>query len=689
VSKSGNEVLRNRILQLKRFVGQTFPRGARIKMTLPLNSSVFHLATSTAFVGIIFCTFGCRDRGTIQQNGKETPTEATSVTANESYVKRLTADGWDNRAAESVVRLNAEWFAIQADENSAGFEIQLKLLGGLGKHSDIQAFLADYPETAGLLAAAADPQLVADTLRTAANNGEYDRIAGLYVQNAAPRDAADVAEALQANYDLICALNRRGLLGCDVMFVFDRDGLEASEYEAWLREAISARVAASDDELAGFANLIMRHGSSIRERMRADDEFRLRFRGDLWPKLARVVESEQGAFEQYLDEPRIWNLLALDNGEELLRRCGLLPIDLLFGYLEIDHPPYPESLHKKIIQILLRREELVIHSLMKFRSEPQFHKLLQRDLSPDTRSAALAHLFKAGANYPEKLALYERLNDTALAEEVGPPPSGIITWVPFYYTLYEVPKKRLQGREPTGMELFSAAADPVFLVVDIFTFGQGAAGRKVLLAGGKEAAERAATEIAEKGAEKVFVTTLRDTGLELAKNRIGKEVAEKMSEKELVTWSVSGTLSQMQQAVKSTVGKATTFEITKPVQFMFGYSGVGRETWKRWTGMEARLFMRGDAKVFVRLENAPVAVIGTRSAAFLNRTAQDLSIGAVAESEPGQKALHSGVKQVLSAKDQLHTWQQHVSAWWLFNASTIDQNVGPAERERTPTEGSK
>jgi hypothetical protein len=104
--------------------------------------------------------------------------------------------------------------------------------------------------------------------------------------------------------------------------------------------------------------------------------------------------------------------------------------------------------------------------------------------------------------------------------------------------------------------------------------------------------------------------------------------------------------------------------------------------------MEARLFMRGDAKVFVRLGNAPVAVIGTRSTAFLNRTAQDLSIGAVAESELGQEALHSGVKQVLSAKDQLHSWRQHMSAWWLFNASTIDQNVGPVEREHTTSEGS-
>jgi|GEM_PF-6179391 len=188
------------------FVGWTITRGEKIKMSITRKSAVHHLTTTIAFVGMTICPFGCRDTGTSHKNDKAQSTGPTSSAASdgdtESYVKRLTADGWDQRAAESVVGLNAEWLAIQADENPAGLEIQLKLLGSLGKHSDLHGFLTDHPETAGLLAAAADPQLVADTLRTAANGGEYDRVAGLYVQSAAPRDAADVAQALKANHDL-------------------------------------------------------------------------------------------------------------------------------------------------------------------------------------------------------------------------------------------------------------------------------------------------------------------------------------------------------------------------------------------------------------------------------------------------------------------------------------------------------
>ncbi|MBI5764291.1 MAG: hypothetical protein HZA51_12285 [Planctomycetes bacterium] len=596
-----------------------------------------------------------------------------------AYVRRLTDAGWDSRAARAVVELNSKWFEIQTEENPAGLELQLKLLEGLGQHSTLARFISEHPETAGLLAVADDPELIAAGLDSAYE--DYQIVAGLYVQHAAPRDAADVAAALKANRDLICALHRRGLLGCEVLFIFDRQDVAAEEYETWLREAIQAKSAASDAELASFVNLAMRHGPALRDRLKHSEDFRRRLRSELWPRLSRAVDGEHAMFEQYLDEKRIWDLLALDNGEELLKRCGLLPIDLLYGYPEIDHVPYPKVLHDKIVQMLLRREERTIHALMKFRREPLFHKFMQRDLSSDTLSAALAQLFNAGPNYPDRLALYARIDDKALADEVGPPNSGIVTWIPFYYTVYEVPQKLLQGRDPSGMDLFSAVVDPVFLVLDIYTGGGTAVGRKALLVGGKEVTEVATRKLAEKGGAQLFVTALRDTGLELARKQVGKEIAEKMGEKELVNWTITGTLSEMQQAVRTTIGMATAFEITRPLQFMFQYGRVGRETWKRITGMEARLFMRGDAKVFVRITNLAGAVVGSRTAAFFERTAQDLALGAAFESEPGQDLLHEAVKRVLSSKEQLQAWQQNVSAWWLRNAC---QNTAQPEGTEVP-----
>lgn len=583
------------------------------------------------------------------------------------YARRLTNAGWNQNSAESVVELNKEWFTILADENPGGLELQMKLLEGLGGRPALSRFLSEHPETAGLLAVAEDPEGLASLLDSARN--DYATIAGLYVQHVGAVGVADLSEALKENSDLICQLQARGLPGCELLFIFDRNAEGAEEYEHWLREALQAKFAASDAEFASFINLVMRQGPALREKLSRSESFRTRFRTELWPRLVRVVDGGHGTFELYLDEDSIWEMLALDNGEELLKRCGLLPLDLLFGHPEIDHKAYPEHLHARIVQILLRREEQAIHALMKFRGEPSFEEFLGRDLPAEVFSASLTQLFRAGPNYPETLKLFARLSDKALIEETGPPPSGLVTWIPLYYTVYEIPRKLAQGRQPTSMDLFSAAVDPLFLAVDIFSGGSFPAGRRILIAGGKEAADAASRKLVQKGWQKVIVTTLRDSGLELASKQLGKDIAAKMGEKELVSWSITAALSEIQHCVRTAIGKATVFEITKPVQFMFQYSRAGRQTWKRFTGMEARLFMRGDAKVYVRLTNTAGAVLGSRGAAFFERTAQDLALGAAFESELGQDVIQEGLKTGVSAADQLRAWQQNVSAWWLLNAS--------------------
>lgn len=96
--------------------------------------------------------------------------------------------------------------------------------------------------------------------------------------------------------------------------------------------------------------------------------------------------------------------------------------------------------------------------------------------------------------------------------------------------------------------------------------------------------------------------------------------------------------------------------------------------------------MRGDAKVYVRFSNLAGAVVGSRGAAFFERTAQDLALGTALESEPGQDALHEGVKRVISTKEQLRSWQQNMSAWWLLNASQSTAQTGPTE---VPRQGAK
>ncbi|MFO0954181.1 MAG: hypothetical protein U0835_24100 [Isosphaeraceae bacterium] len=576
-----------------------------------------------------------------------------------ALIDDLIKSGWTADAARAVAELNEEWFGIQREEDPVRYARQVELLCRLGRHPELGVFLTAHPEAAGLLAGVKDPAQIVASFPD--SEPDYDLIAGCYVQNASPEDAARLAAALTRHRDVILDLRRRGLIGAEDIFIFDRVAPAEGPYDSWLREALEAHQQWSEDELSSFINLAMRHGPELRRRMREAPEFSSRYRGDLWPKMTRIASRDRNMFEKYLDDVRVWDLLALDQGEQLLDVSGLIAIDLLYGYREIGHDPYPESLRDRVVQILLRGDDRTIHALFRYRNEALFHKLIARPLTTDAQRAALGRLQQVGPGYPELLAKFDRLSDAALTEEVGPPPSGLIVWVPFYYTVYEVPKKLIQGRDPSAMDWFSAIADPAFLVIDIASGGESKVVRETVTKGGRT--------VVEKGAEKALVTTLKNTGLELAQKQLTKDVVESLGERELAGWTVTGTLSGMQQAVRDAMGRATTFEITKPVQFMFRYSGLGREGWKQLTGMEARLFMRGDARVFVRLSNVAGAVVGSRTAAYFERTAKDLTLGSVAESEPGQRTIEAGTRGVLSAKEQLVQWRRQASAWWLLNST--------------------
>jgi len=585
---------------------------------------------------------------------------------------RLRSAGWPEAAADAVVDLNLDWLAIQKEENPAGFEIQLKLLERLGSHPKVFALIEKHPETAALLAGTSSPSPMALSLTV--DSRDYEPLAGLFVQYANARDRDRLVAALRSERRMIRKLQQRGILGAEVLFMYDRppDRGDASadwarDYDRWLHDELETRLGVPDEELASFVNLIFQQGPEIRRRLASDEGFRREFRSNIWPRLNRAAAANQNMFEVFLSDPRVWDLLQLDAGEELLKGTGLVAIDLLYGYPDDDRPPYPPRVRPQVIQILLRREPLSIQALLQFRREPLFIRILEKQISADTRVSVLAKLFQARPNHRSLLATYDRLEGGPLAEEVGPPPHGVITWVPFYYTVYEVPKKWLQGRDATGMDLLQAALDPALLVVDIFTGGGAEVGKRAIVTAG---------ELVETAGERVVVVTLEKRAAEIAARRIGQEGTELIAKKggeTLGEWSLTAMFSEMQSAVRGALGKASTLDVTNLLHVLHRYGGVSRQTFKNLFGLEARVFMRGDAKVFLRLGNVPRAMLGARAADFMMRTSNDLMLGGVVESELGQDSIKGVADTVATGKaravDALRTWQQHVSALWLLEAS--------------------
>jgi hypothetical protein len=588
---------------------------------------------------------------------------------------RLLRAGWPLETATQVVDLNLDWFVIQAEENEGGFELQLKLLEALGDHPLVFSVVEDHPELAGLVAGSASPEDVAKSLSVPAR--DYEPLTGLFLQHAASHDRTTLTKALLDQRDTIRFLQDRGLPGAEVLFMYERPAAGprdwSFEYDRWLHDELESRRHVPDEEIASFVNLALTQGPAIRRRLAEDESFRRGFRTQLWPKLNRAASGTQQMFEVFLRDSRIWDLLQLDPGESLLEGTGPLAIDLLYGYPEEGKPAYPAEVHGEVIQILLRGEPLSIQALLEFRREPLFIDLLKKQLPDDTRTAALAKLFQARPNHTPLLATYVPLTSAALADEVGPPPHGVITWVPFYYTVYEVPKKLLQGRDATAMDLIQAALDPVMLIADVATGGGAEVTRRALIAAGKETGERLG--------EKAIVVTLEKSAADLASRKIGAEAAEQVATRggvAMADLTMTALLSETQAAIKG-AGRVSTIDVTNLVRFLHRSAGLNRQTMREWLGLEARLFMRGDAKVFFQLHNVPKALMGAKAAEFLARTGRDLMIGGAVESERGQDVLRDSARRGIEAKDQavdaLRSWRQHVSAIWLLQASQAPATV--------------
>jgi hypothetical protein len=359
-------------------------------------------------------------------------------------------------------------------------------------------------------------------------------------------------------------------------------------------------------------------------------------------------------FEHFLDDERIWDLLALDTGEMLLTERGLLAIDLLFGYPQFGRPAYPPRLHDQVTQILLKGNETTILALQHFRAERRFHRLLERSLPAGTLVAAIEHLFANASNYVNLLNTYDRLSDTALIDEVGPPPTGLVTWIPFYYTVYEVPKKLLQGREINGGDCFDALLDPAFLVVDLYSMGSASAVKSAI-----------------KGSKQVMRTTLRNSS-ELAAKSLGHAVSRNLTREQLLKWTITQAISNAQTSIAHAFRHGLTADITRPVQFMFGMCGSSAKTCKYLTGLEARLFMRQDARVTIHFTHLPSAIANTR----LGQVLIDTSLNALAESESVQSVLAYSLRGALENwkgfHDEMAAWREQVSLWWLLHAEQVD-----------------
>ena len=587
------------------------------------------------------------------------PAQAADYSTQVGLIEILTDAGWPSATAKKVVELNTDFWLYALADNPNEIQAQMNWLVGLGKHPEVMTDLRRHPELSALLARAEDPKAVIKSLQ---DSSCYGPVSGL-LYGARSDDSFTIARVVSRHQTLLCDVARRRpvlLPAVFTLFELPETGVGVAEYERWLDDVLRWALRQGDDVLEARLALIggsqegqsFGIGTEIRHRMATDPKFRRQFPNQLWPAFERVVanlsanesngQSMESFFEVLGTHPQVWDLLAMPSGEKLLKLSGLEAIDILVGPEAI-----PPSLHSMVTDAMLRDDKLTINAFFVFGNEPVFVQLMQKNMPLGTRRALLYRLLEKDCpSYPEKacpnlstrLAYYRSLSDITLAEEVGPEPSGPVTWIPLY-TSSQVIKKLAQGRDVSWVDVGILVVEVVTLPATLTGGGQlinrslGGAAKAAAKQGGKVATKEAAKEAAKSGWLKIIQSAPRQSANWLVKrSRTVRYVRDQYAK-----------LRHGWKQVTDRVENALAVDMKPALEWMFRNGGTrGKKLAEKLAG-SARFYMRKDARVVVNPfglgQTGPIA-------AFLKETSENALID-----EVGDAAL------------------KNISAWYLTQAT--------------------
>jgi hypothetical protein len=336
----------------------------------------------------------------------------------------------------------------------------------------------------------------------------------------------------------------------------------------------------------------------------------------------------------YVYEPRVWEYFHTyrDKGDapyEVFKRYGAVAVELGLA------PEY-RDISDRVLDALLHGDQLVVTCLLNedLRRNPLFPQLFRRSIPAGILANALARLASDPNRANYNLEKWSRLSDTALAEELGPPPQGLVTWLPGY-GLYNLARKMAQGRDVGAVDLLWAAGDllvfaPMGSAVGSASRGIGAAAKVT------SGTARLASKVAARAPGAVARQALRQ-GAARQMGRFAAKQAGKVA--------ASRALSQ---AAPSLVPHANP-EVTHLLAFSDDILAA-----LRWKGTKvpivkrfSRYFMLQGGRLFIGPPSEHFV------ARFLHETAENAAL------EMGLNAA-SGIGQAMHDR----RWREHLSAWW-------------------------
>lgn len=575
------------------------------------------------------------------------------------WIARLITANWTPAAAQAVITINENWFTQLSQQHPREFDRILRSLSALSRYPNWLTLLESHPEIAGLAIGAENPRLLYRVL-TATSKKCWPYILQQYSYLAAPSDAAALTVALENYSRSICSLAQAGIPGAAAVFIFDTTRSGAKEYAAWLEHDLLKPALRNSVDLAEVVTFAITQGPQLRERLATHPQLRQRL-PELWQALQRAINTGTARDEKLAlitTETKIWDLLLLAEGEAILQKWGpAVPIALLFGPMAM-----PPDLHPVVVRALYQGHTSIVDLLQRHLGEQNLYNLMRRS---DLDAYQIERILNAlegtcpdcPTDYTDRLAYFARLSPTAIQSQFAPPPTGIVTWIPYHNELITLNKVML-GREVTATEWAMLGVGVAMLAVP----------GSLLLQGSKTVAKQTAAQSA-----KIMVQGLKSpTTQELAK-QLFKNMSPHLTQvTQLLPKIFSDTLKQqIMPFVKKNVAqieKLTQINITAPVQWIFETTGIGRQSFKHLTGLEARVIMREDAKVFIY----PTRI----SYIYIQYSVQKKAVNVIKNmlDNKDDKESKSAIESSNTTTAEIE-WQHNASQWWLLNGAGLIMNL--------------
>lgn len=609
--------------------------------------------------------FVCGHQAAIAQAQPSPPAELSHKSTDRDRALNLLLDTgeWSVDACRNWWEANERRLQATAEVAPDLVEKELRLLCQMRPEGKVLRLIEKHPETAGVLLLAYKKEALAAAILNAPES-EQDMLVASYLFSTTGTEVDEWTQAVARHPGPIALFQRRcaalpyhGLFAyLGTTFTMQTEAREI--YGKWLDEVLALPVMEqSDERMHSRLSFAATCGSEVRSRLQSDPAFRQSFLKQIWPRfrdsMVHLTQAQgkdsQDVFLFCGGEPLVWDFFKRQDSELLFRQVGMDAVLLLEGSYAL-HPDVQKAAiamwSKGILDLPQRMRE--------YQSNTHFLalvRLLQEEGDWPLLNAVCLRLEEKSSEWTAEVAYLGGVSKSALKKELHPTEPSIIPGA----ALLSLGARFLDGRRAGLNEWLDAGVD----TVDAFiTVGAVVAAAPT---GGASLGGLAAKEAAKQAGKKAIQQTLRTTAKASVEKLAGRALKD-LSKKQSTEWTqdlAQEALKILPDTVRQSMIKAGCVEITTPVKTSFQLSrnlGLGRSPFNKLTGLEPRVFMRQDGRVFINFTN--VITNPSPAASFLTRTLENGMLRSPPVEEGAGKAAA-----------MFQQWQEDVSAWWIGHAT--------------------